>query len=209
MEQRLHPQPDQATVQRLKQGHRATFEGVFRQYYPGLCYYAQKYLSDPEIAEEIVQNLFYKLWERRETLEIRGAIKAYLYNATRNNCLSHLRHEKVKTAYQEHVTHTYEEAEDSLVDAMQEAELRQFIFSTIEQLPAQCRKIFQLSRFEELSYKEIAQQLELSPKTVEAQMGKALKRLREALDHYRLVGWLLLWLIHELLERWPDPGFYA
>lgn len=192
MKQQLHTNPDSLLIIGLKEGREAIFEDIFKQFYAGLCVYAKKYVYEQEIAEEIVQHLFCRLWEKREHLEIKGSIKAYLFNATRNNCLSHLRHEKIKNNYQQEVITSHTEKDPEFNDTLQEAELSQLIQKTIGELPEQCRKIFLMSREEGLKYKEIAAQLGLSQKTVEAQMGKALKRIRKVLEAYLTIILILL-----------------
>ncbi|RMG32040.1 MAG: RNA polymerase sigma-70 factor [Bacteroidetes bacterium] len=185
MEQDVHSSAEQIVIARLRAGHEATFEAVFRQYYAGLCAYAHQYLKEKELAEEIVQQLFCKLWEKRQSLEIKSSLKSYLFNAVRNNCLSHLRHEKVKAEYRQYSLYRQAEVQLGFEDEVQQAELQQLIHAAIAALPEQCRRIFEMSRFEGMKYREIALTLGLSPKTIEAQMGKALKRIRQAVAAYR------------------------
>lgn len=193
MKQKLHTNPDSLVIHGLRQGRESAFESLFREFYTGLCVYAKKYVYDQETAEEIVQQLFCKLWEKRETLEIKGSVKSYLFNATRNNCLSHLRHEKIKANYQQETIASHKEESPEFDDMMQTAELNHLIQKTIADLPEQCRKVFLMSREEGLKYKEIAEQLGLSQKTVEAQMGKALKRIRKALEGYLTL--IFIWMM--------------
>jgi RNA polymerase sigma-70 factor (ECF subfamily) len=155
------------------------FEQVFRSHFKNLHAYACTILRDPTAAEEIVQNIFVKLWEKKEDIEIRENISVYLYRAVHNESLNHLKHLKVKAAYQSyamrrHTPNDHEKASEKVTAG----ELEQNLQKALHELPEQCRTIFQLSRFEDLKYREIADKLGLSVKTVENQMGKALRLLR-------------------------------
>jgi len=157
---------------------------LFRTHYQPLCNYAYTFVQDRDEAEEIVQSTFLSVWEKRENLEIRTAVKPYLYAMVRNACLNVLKHEKIK---QQHATIEMAVAEksvESVARTVMASELETRIYEAMEKLPQQCRIIFKLSRFEELKYSEIADQLNLSVKTVENQMGKALKIMREQLKDY-------------------------
>jgi RNA polymerase sigma-70 factor (ECF subfamily) len=160
----------------------AAFEQVFKTYFKGLHAYACSMLKDETVAEEMVQNVFFKLWERMEQLSITGSLTAYLYRAVNNESLNYLKHQKVKLAYGLFVSYRKEEQAESASGKLQLKELESRLYTALNDLPEQCRTIFQLSRFEEMRYREIAEQLGLSVKTVENQMGKALKILRQKLS---------------------------
>ncbi|WP_333818719.1 RNA polymerase sigma-70 factor [Ohtaekwangia sp.] len=175
---------EQRTLTSLKTGDITAFEMLFRTHYQPLCNYAYTFVQDRDEAEEIVQSTFLSVWEKRENLEIRTAVKPYLYAMVRNACLNMLKHEKIK---QQHATIELAVAEksvESVTRSVMASELETKIYEAMEKLPQQCRLIFKLSRFEELKYSEIADQLNLSVKTVENQMGKALKIMREQLKDY-------------------------
>lgn len=136
------------------------------------------------MAEEIVQNVFYKLWEKRDLLEIDTSPKAYLYKAVYHDCLNYIKHTKVKSAHAMHVVrHTTGSVENSSGKLLQ-GELKGRIHTAMNELPEQCRTIFQMSRFEGLKYQEIADVMGLSVKTIENQMGKALRLLRQKLVEF-------------------------
>jgi RNA polymerase sigma-70 factor (ECF subfamily) len=156
------------------------FEKAFKEHFRALHAYAFTIIRDEEQAEEIVQNMFFKLWEKKEQIDEISSIKAYLYRATHNESLNYLKHTKVRAAYETYIKSSNSEGGDA-VDTLSTKELQQKIDKALNELPEQCRTIFQMSRFEELKYREIAEQLNLSVKTVENQMGKALKVLREKL----------------------------
>lgn len=163
------------------------FESLFRSYYQALCGYANSYLDDQAAAEETVQSLFVKLWESRDSLTIENSVKAYLYRATRNACFNQLRHLKVRDAYKSHNEMERSSSTFDAADQLVGEELSEKIEISIQQLPEGRRKIFMLSRYEGLKYKEIADQLNISIKTVENQMGSALKQLKLDLAEYLIV----------------------
>jgi len=157
---------------------------LFRTYYQPLCKYAYTFLQDKEDAEEIVQSTFLMVWEKRESLAIRAAVKPYLYAMVRNACLNVIKHEKIKQKYVGEEVALATRSQDSVSHAIASNELEYRIKMAMEELPEQCRMVFKLSRFEELKYAEIARQLNISIKTVENHMGKALKIMREQLKDY-------------------------
>lgn len=185
---------------RIKTGDEQAFEQVFRSNYAGMCGFAGKYIDDKDEAEEVVQEVFFNYWSKKETLDIIGALEAYLYRSVRNACLNHLKHMQVRTKFVEQAS--LQEEESSFSNSIEVLELQVKIEDSIDQLPSERKKIFKLSREEGLKYREIADQLGLSVKTVETQMGKALKFLRENLTEYLPVLLLifLLQLVYELVH---------
>lgn len=174
---------DNATLEALRQGNRHVFDTVFRAYYEPLCHYAGSMTNgDMDEAEDIVQQTFLKMWEKKEELTILYSVKAYLYKMVHNRCLNHIRSEKTKSKYKQHNAiyldnnHSYQHET--------ERDVHENVLKAVESLPDQCRQVFELSRFEELKYREIADQMGLSIKTVENHMGKALRILRERLAEY-------------------------
>jgi RNA polymerase sigma-70 factor (ECF subfamily) len=132
------------------------------------------------------------VWEKRETLAIRTSVRPYLYAMVRNACLNILKHEKIKQKYVGEEMALADRSHDSVADAVASNELEYRIKVAMEELPEQCRMVFKLSRFEELKYAEIADQLNISIKTVENHMGKALRIMREQLKDYLPVIIVLL-----------------
>ena len=167
------------SIRQLATSQEAVFEKVFKEHFKALHAYAYTILKDEDDAEEIVQNVFFKLWEKREQMNEITSLKAYLYRATHNESLNFLKHTKVKAAYETYAKSSFKEQDAT--DALSVKELQTKIDKALNELPEQCRTIFQMSRFEEMKYREIAEQLKLSVKTVENQMGKALRVLREKL----------------------------
>jgi RNA polymerase sigma-70 factor (family 1) len=176
----------------IRMGDKIVFEQVFKQYYQPLCNYAGPMLKDYDEAEEIVQNVFYNIWVKRESIEITSSLKSYLYKAVHNDCLNKLKHLKVRANYATDMRYENEATTHENSGKLIAKELNAQIQSAIDELPEQCGHVFKLSRFEQLKYSEIAEQLGISIKTVENHMGKALRILREKLkDYLPLVMWLL------------------
>lgn len=175
----------------LLAGDESTFESVYKHFLRPLHVYAIAIMKDEDRAEGMVQNVFLKLWDKKERLSFSGSLQAYLYGAVYHECLNYLRHEKVKIKHQQHVVYTMgNNGEEN--GNMELMDLREKLAVALNELPEKCRTIFQLSRFEELKYQEIADRLQISIKTVEAQMGKALKILRVKLvDFLPLIIWLI------------------
>lgn len=170
----------------LAEKNEAAFEQVFKQHFKSLHAYACAILNDAADAEEAVQQVFLKLWERPEQLNLSGNIAAYLYRAVHNQCLNQVKHNKVKTTYQMHVAYSSNRDANNAAGKIAGRELEARFQAVLAELPEQCRTIFQLSRFDEMKYREIAEKLGISIKTVENQMGKALKILRLKLAEFLL-----------------------
>jgi RNA polymerase sigma-70 factor, ECF subfamily len=168
----------------LKKGNQTALEMIFKTHYKPLCSYAYSFLNDKDEAEEVVQSSFISLWEKRDTISIQTSFKSYLYRMVRNACLNTIKHEKVKKLYADQEKLTGEPIHEAVSEGLLTTELETRILNAIQVLPEQCRLVFQLSRFEELKYQEIADQLSISVKTVENHMGKALKIMREELKDY-------------------------
>lgn len=154
------------------------FEQTFKTHFKGLHAYAVTIIRNEAMAEELVQNVFCRLWEKSEKLDIRQSLTGYLYRAVYHESLNYLKHQKVKTAYQTFSKYHMDENADGASKKLMLRDLEEQLQQAMQALPEQCRIIFQLSRFEELKYHEIAGRLGISIKTVENQMGKALRLLR-------------------------------
>ncbi len=162
----------------------SSFETLFRQYYQMLCTYAYRFVNDTDTAEEIVQELFYKIWEKRAELQINISIKSYLFSAVHNRCLKFIEHKNVEARYKNYYLQHESEIDTENHTHSNVRELQVIIDQTLDSLPERCSRIFRLNRFEGLKYHEIAMKLSISIKTVEANMGKALKMLRKNLKDY-------------------------
>jgi len=186
---------EQDLLTAIVEGDEQVFEAVFRQHYASLCRYARQLLPDADEAEEEVQSMFVAIWEKRSALRITSSLKSYLFQAVHNRYLNRLQHLSVRADYQRHAQHMGEGTAESPVQVLVANELADRVQAAVQRLPEQCRLAFTLSRYEELSYAEIAEQLGISPKTVENQIGKALRFLRVELREY--LPLLLLWLMRQ------------
>jgi RNA polymerase sigma-70 factor, ECF subfamily len=177
-------------IKKIRHGSEEAYDILFDTYYQGLVFYALRYVDKTEIAEEIVQDLFVYVWEKKEELRIHTSLKSYLYMSVRNDCYDHLKHLQVEKRYEARIIReqSSNEMTSDSDESLMESELKTHVEKAIETLPPKCRQIFELSRFEELKYKEIAKKLDLSVKTIEVQIGKALKILREQLKDYLMIA---------------------
>ncbi|GGF30636.1 RNA polymerase sigma-70 factor [Echinicola rosea] len=166
------------------------FESTFKSHFQALYAYACMLVKDEDEAEEIVQTVFLKIWEKRENIAITSSLKAYLYQMVYRDSMNHLRHQKVK---QKHQNITLHEANDNGIqlDEGHEGELMEVLKKALQDLPEKCRKVFLLSRYESLKYQEIADRLGISVKTVETHMSKALKHLRIELADFLPILFIL------------------
>ena len=164
-------QIEQDIWQSISAGDELAYEGLFKSHYPELSLYAMRFVQDMENAEEIVQDIFFNLWDKREKLEIKISLKSYLYRTVKNTCLNVLKHQKVEYKYKEHFSRELQIDEMNSNNWIVESELSDKIIDAIEKLPPERKKVFVLSRFEKLKYREIAEKLDISIKTVENQMG--------------------------------------
>ena len=166
------------------------FEAFFNLHYPVMVGFALNYIHDKDQAEELVQDVFTNMWVKADGLKINSSVKSFLFTATRNACLNFLKHKKVELQYAGQYVHASSHHEN----AVEYDELVGRLELAMNKIPEKCREIFELNRFEGKRYKEIAEELSLSLKTVENQMGKALKILREELGEYLpLIIWLWLY----------------
>ncbi len=176
-----NPYQDEEILSLLRSDSEKAMELMFREYYPFLCKIIVRVLPDAHVAEDLAQEVFFDLWKKRDNFSINTSLKAYLRRAGINRTLNYIRDRKIRWDDEEKIAFQA----SNLTDAsrkLEGEELQQKIDNAIDQLPERCRLIFSLSRFEEMSYQEIADQLGISIKTVENQMTKALKILREAFE---------------------------
>lgn len=175
---------EQVNIEKINLGDKATFEMLFKKHYKEMCAYACRFELEIETAEEIVQELFVNIWNKRESLHISSSFRSYLFQSVRNYSLNYIKHAKIKHAYKEHNQRKIQEQESQVEDHLESEELKLKIQHAIDELPPERKKVFLMSRFEELKYSEIAEKLGISVKTVETQMSKALKHLKTKLSEY-------------------------
>ena len=168
------------------------FSEIYIAYYSKLIRFATDFIIHKEDAENIIQDVFTGLWERNDSLENIENINAYLFKLTKNKCLDHLKHKISQEKYAASMLFTYKQEfnlklqslENFDIDVASEKNMEKIVMDAIHTLPGKCRKIFLLSRYEGLKYKEISERLGVSVNTVETQMSIALKKLREKLKFY-------------------------
>lgn len=184
---------------RSRGGWTLQFEALYVEYYPVLCRFANRYIADRSTSESLVQNVFSKIWERPEVLEDIRSVINYLLTITRNECIDHLRKMRYTTpmsTLSEQQLWMIEERLHSLEVLEAPNPMEEDIIFKLERalsdLPPRQQQILRMYRFEGQSYKEIADQLQISPRTVEAQLRIAMKKLRESMPLMLLIWWKLL-----------------
>ena len=174
-------QEDFNIVEGIRSGQESAFRQLFDLYYTRLVMFAKKYLDDMDAARDLVQDFFVQIYESRESLSIQTSLESYLYISVRNRCLNYLKHLQVKDKYQQTIKTAGNGFDQEIEEKIDAAELENRIFEIISSLPARCSRIYILSRVEGKQNKEIANDLDLSIRTVETQISKALKVLRDTL----------------------------
>jgi len=172
---------DTEIIRRIRNGDKGQFELLFRSSYVSLVRYAKTIIKDHDTAEEIVQDLFFRLWQDREKLNIESSLNGYLFRSVHNKCLHYIEHKKVVDRHAGEASLRQQEDQQSPADILHFKELQLKIADILERLPERCGQIFYMSRFEGLKYAEIAEKLSISIKTVESNMGRALKEFRKEL----------------------------
>ena len=175
---------DSQILEAIKRDDNGAYEMVFREYYRPMAAYAFRFLNNLPESENIIQEVFLRLWQKRREIMITSSLQNYLFRSVKNQCINYIEHEKIKTGYQDmvinHETNRVEYNEFFL-----EFGLKKKIETAIAALPEKRQEIFRLAREDGLKYREIADRLEISVKTVETQMTLALKQLRESLKEFK------------------------
>lgn len=187
--------PDDELLSRLREGNRDAFAQLYKKYWRRLFDSAYKRLQLREECEEIIQEIFIDLWTKRENLLITVSLEAYLFGALRFGIYNFIRSRKIRDSYLDHLLHTSDPEQNYIEDRLYYEELSQALDKSIQNLPEKFRKVYLLSRSENLTYKEIAIRLNLPMDTVEKHMGRALKILRDNLKDF---AWLLMLLTRYL-----------
>lgn len=172
-------------VAELRQGSQHAFDVIFRRYHQALCFFARRLMPDspPGQAEELVQDAFLKLWERRANFEKLTAVKAFLYIATRNACLNCLERERVQQRKQAQYLYTVADSEEAVIDEIIYTEVLREVSQAIETLPEQCQRIIKMAYEEGLSPKEIASKLNLSISTINNQKSRGISLLKRRISN--------------------------
>ena len=179
--------------------NKSAFELFFKENYDSLCRFAVTYTKDPNDAEEVVQNSFVKLWENRSSIELGSSPKAYLFSMIRNACLNQIKHISIREEYKQY-NEQFTQQNAEIEEQIDANTLKEKINVAIHNMPPQRKRIFEMSRFEGLKYKEIAAHLDISIKTVENHMGSAMKYLRVELKDYLHLA-VIIYLIEGLGDK--------
>lgn len=178
---------DNFLLLQITKGNKEAFTLLFRKYYRDLVLFGGNYLPDKERCEDIVQNIFLRLWAERESLFIETSLKSFLLKSVQNACLDEIRHTKVVWAHEAY-TQTFKDTDDlDTENYILYVDLQSKLSEALKKLPDDCRKAFEMNRFEGLKYKEIAQTLNVSERTVEVRISKALTLLRQYLKEFFLL----------------------
>lgn len=183
--------PDQDWIQQIKQDDEQAMDKIFRAYYTFICRAVYRVIPDSVLTEDIAQEVLLEIWRKRHSLQIKSSLKAYLRRSAINKTLNYIRDNKVKLEDEEKMP----VLESKISGAQQQLEaddLQALINKTIDELPERCRMVFVLSRFEDMTYREISEHMNISIKTVENQMSKALKYLTLSLGPYLKIILLLM-----------------
>jgi RNA polymerase sigma-70 factor (ECF subfamily) len=172
-------------ITKLSQGDAREFEALFKLYYTKLTLFSNRFVNDLSISEEIVADVFAFLWEKGHEVIFSTSVSSYLFKMVQNRSLNYLKHQKIENLYVAYLekNNLFDEVRSTVENGYEEKELALQINAAINTLPEKCREIFVLSRFSDMKYKEIASQLNISPKTVERQVSIALEKLRQTLKH--------------------------
>lgn len=176
---------DKQWARRIREGDGTAFEKLFRAYAAPLCTFVHQYTNAPEIAEELVQDLFLKLWKGRAQWAPTVSVKSYLYVGARNLALNYLEHERVVEAWKHHMLCDGRPPQPTPDERLDQKQLRLVIQRAIDKLPERRKLVFTLSRKHGLTYREIATVMDISIKTVETHMHRAFRSLRAQLASYR------------------------
>lgn len=163
-----------------KNNDEKAFRTLFDRYFTQLSVYANRIVEDEDTAVDIVQSLFVRIYEQRHDLKI-SSPRSFLYQSVHNHCLNELKHRKVHTNYTKFASPSFETSTNNVDDLIRQSELEARLAHAINQLPPQCRRIFEMSRFDYICNADIAEQLGISKRTVETQITKALQILRKLL----------------------------
>ncbi|MDR2041400.1 MAG: RNA polymerase sigma-70 factor [Tannerella sp.] len=179
------------SAERIRQGDTGEYERLFRSFYKRLCIYAEHLIGNRLDAEEIVCNLFVRIWERREQLPVRVSMESYIVSAVHHEAVNYLKHAEVEERYREKVQYQLKyldllnpEGADTPLTCMLEKEMCELIEKAIQTLPQQCREVFVLHMMDGLSYEEVAVKLNVTINTVRTQITRAMKKMRGALSPF-------------------------
>jgi RNA polymerase sigma-70 factor (family 1) len=192
---RLTYEDECSWIELIRDGDEYAFELLFREYYAQLTRFTWRYVKSKAVAEGLVQDIFSDIWENREELELSGSIRPYLYKVVRNHSLNYIKHQEVERKYDPLWMDQKEIPMINYRDKKREEQIRKAIEKAVDELPERSKMTYKLHRHDGLTYQEIAEVMDLSVKTVESQMTRTLKILREKLAYllpFLVVGCFLI-----------------
>jgi RNA polymerase sigma-70 factor, ECF subfamily len=169
----------------IRGGSTAAFETLFHAHHPGMCGFAARLVGRRDVAEDLVQEVFLYIWRNRESWHVRTGVRQYLYSALRHAALRYIRHERVVRHHAPETIALFDRAPRQADADLASAETIALVRMAIARLPERCRLVYTLHREQGLSYSEVAAVMGISPKTVDVQMGRALRSLRRFLQPHR------------------------
>lgn len=187
---------------RIKNSDQAAYKQLYFTYAEKLYGFLWRKISNEDLAKDLVQDLFFKLWINRKNLDENQSIKAYLYRSANNLAIDHYRKKKIFISDENEEIHFGNYNLDLSFDVTDE------ILKEVNKLPEMQKKVFLLSRFEELRYKEIAELLKISPKTVESHISKALAKLRVSLKHLTIISFFYFFYLTDRVYTVFERIFY-
>ncbi|SHF67237.1 RNA polymerase sigma-70 factor, ECF subfamily [Fodinibius roseus] len=187
-------QSDRQLLEDIGEGDRKAFEQLFNRHWESLFAVAMHRLQSEQLAKDVLQELFVELWEKHETLNIRSNVSGYLFTALKHRVINKIKEENTRAKYEKMTIRYYEINGLATEHQFSKNYLREEMEAKVRQLPDRCREVFELSRIEQLSHKEIGERLNISPKTVENHIGRALKVLRPYLKRVISVAMVFTWL---------------
>ena len=170
--------------QKIKDGDIEAYEFIFRKYHSPLCMYVVGIIGRKDVAEEIIQDLFYYIWKERNSLQIKISLKSYLYKSVQNKAFQYIESMNVRAGYFKNKESDFDRFYENPHESLEFAELRKIIDKTLKKMPERRLTIFKMHRFYGKKYFEIAENLAVSVKTVEVEMSKALQSLRKEIENY-------------------------
>lgn len=185
-------QTDQELVKKLREGNEKAFETLFFRYSEKAYYFAYRYFQNQRDSEELVQELFTKIWMNRERLDPEKSFNAYLFTIAKNSIFNVFRNQRYERAYMQYVRYFVDYAHQRSEEDVVFADLMRYIDAVVEEMPEKRRKIFLMSRKEGMSYKAIAAELQVSEKTVETHIRLALQTIKDALRRQSLLPAFLI-----------------
>ena len=186
----------------FQQGEMAAFDKVYTMYWPGLQYFANRLIDDSPEAEDIVNEIFIKLWKMRSDFNTMANVKAFLYIATRNACLNFIKFRKRKKQYTKELNSQWVQSDELQFDLVRETEINSFLVNELNNLRGNIKLVMQLAYYENLANKEIAERLNISIHSVETCKARGIQKLRESLKRYRLHKELDSWFLILVILYW-------